>query len=72
LDLENYEIYFCYRNEKLRIGDPLEHSVENFVKAIEKNTEPLIGAPHILHNMTLLKEIDHGLGEFEKRASWKN
>lgn len=72
LDLENYEIYFCYGNQKLRIADPLERCVENFLVSLEKNIEPLIGASHILHNMSLLKKIDDGLGEFEKRALWKN
>jgi predicted dehydrogenase len=72
LDLENYEIYFHYGNKILRIVDPLELSVKNFMEAIEKKTEPLIGAPHILNNMSLLKEIDDGLGEFGKRAPWKS
>jgi len=72
LDLRNYEISFQYGDKKLRIVDPLERSVKNFMEAIEKKTEPWIGAPHILHNMSLLEEIDDGLGEFEKRASWKS
>jgi hypothetical protein len=72
LDLKNYEIYFHHGNKKLRVVDPLELSVKNFMEALEKKTEPLIGAPHILHNMSLLKEIDAGFGEFEKRASWKS
>jgi hypothetical protein len=72
LDLENYEIYFHYGNKKLRIVDPLESSVKNFMGALEKKTEPLIGAPHILHNMLLLKEMDDGFGEFQKRTSWKS
>jgi hypothetical protein len=72
LDLENYEIYFHYGNKKLRIVDPLGLSVKNFMEAIEKKTEPLIGAPHILHNMSLLEEIDDGFSEFEKRAPWKS
>jgi hypothetical protein len=72
LDLRNYEIYFHYGNKKLRIVDPLELSVKNFMGALEKKTEPFIGAPHILHNMSLLKEIDDGFREFEKRASWKS
>jgi len=72
LDPENYEIYFHYGNKKLRIVDPLERSVKNFMEAIEKKTEPLIGPRHILHNMSLLKEIDGGYGEFEKRNLWKS
>jgi hypothetical protein len=72
LDLENYEIYFHYGDKKLRIVDPLECSVRDFMEALEKKTEPFIGAPHIFHNMSLLKEIDDGFGEFEKRVPWKS
>ncbi len=72
LDLKNYEIYFNYGGEKLKIVDPLELSVKNFMEAVEKGTEPFIGAPHILHNMSLLKEIDDGFGQFEKSKSWKS
>lgn len=72
LDLKNYEIYFHYGDKKLRIADPLELSVKNFMEAVEKGTEPFIGPPHILHNMSLLKVVYEGFGEFEKRASWKN
>jgi hypothetical protein len=72
LDLKNYEIYFNYGSKKLRIVDPLELSVKNFIEAVEKKTAPFIGPPHILHNMSLLKEIYGGFGEFEKRTSWKS
>jgi hypothetical protein len=72
LDLGNYEIYFNYGEKRLRIVDPLELSVKNFMEAVEKKTDPFIGAPHILHNMSLLKTIDGGFREFEKRKSWKS
>lgn len=72
LDLKSYEIYFHYGDKKLRIADPLELSVKNFVEAVEKGTEPLIGTPHILQNMSLLKAVYDGFGEFEKRALWKS
>jgi predicted dehydrogenase len=72
LDLQNYEIYFNYQDKKLRIQDPLELSVKNFMEAVEKKTEPFIGTRHILHNMSLLKEIDDGFGEFEKKNLWKS
>jgi len=72
LDLKNYEIFFNYGSKKLRIVDPLELSVKNFMEAVEKETDPFIGPPHILHNMSLLKEIYDGFGEFEKRTSWKS
>ena len=72
LDLKNYGIYFHYGSKKLRIVDPLELSVKNFMEAIEKKTEPFIGPPHILHNMSLLKEIYDGFAEFGKRNLWKS
>ncbi len=72
LDLKNYEIYFNYGSKKLRIGDPLEFSVKNFMEAVEKKTEPFVGPPHIFHNMSLLKEIYDGFSDFEKRKPWKN
>jgi predicted dehydrogenase len=72
LDLQNYRIYFNYGDKKLRIRDPLELSVKNFVEAVEKKVEPLVGPHHILHNMSLLKEIDDGFGEFEKGNLWKS
>jgi len=72
LNLKNYEIYFNYGSKRLRIKDPLELSIKNFMEAVEKKTEPFIGPPHILHNMSLLKEIYDGFGEFEERTSWKS
>jgi hypothetical protein len=66
LDFENYEIYFKYGDKKMRIMDPLESSVKNFMEAVTKKTEPFIGTRHIFHNLSLLKKIDDGFGEFEK------
>ncbi len=63
LDLENYEIYFIYGDKKLRIADPVELSVKNFMEAVEKKTEPFIGTRHILHNMLLLRKLD---SDFER------
>jgi len=57
LNLRNYDIYFNYGNRKWKIVDPLELSVKDFVKAVEKKGEPLIGYSHILCNMSLLKTI---------------
>ncbi len=72
LDLNHYEIFFNYDDKKLKIMDPLELSVMNFLDAVQKKTEPLIGYPHILHNTSLLKEIDDGFGEREERSVWKS
>ncbi len=70
LGLENYEIYFDHEGKKMKIVDPLELSVKNFLGAVERETEPFIGYLHILHNMSLLKQIDDGFGEFVKNKSW--
>ncbi len=72
LDLNHYEIYFNFGKSKLKITDPLELSVKNFMEAVENRTEPLIGHPHILLNTVLLKEIDDGFGEFEKKHLWES
>jgi hypothetical protein len=61
LDLNHYEIYFNFGSNKLKIMDPLELSVKNFMEAVENRAEPFIGYHHILHNMSLLKEINDGL-----------
>lgn len=71
LDLENYEIYFNYGNKRLQIVDPLESSINNFMEAVTKKTRPFIGPRHIFHNLSLLKKIDDGFREFEKRNLWE-
>jgi predicted dehydrogenase len=57
LNLRNYDIYFNYGNRKWKIADPLDMSVRDFIRAIEKRCEPLVGHSHILCNMALLKNI---------------
>jgi hypothetical protein len=57
LDLQTYQIYLEYGGRRLKIPDPLELSVQDFLEAVEKKAEPLIGCSHILSNMSLLKEI---------------
>ena len=71
LGSEDYGIYFHYEDREMKIVDPLELSVKNFMEAVQTKTEPFIGMLHILHNLSLLKEIDDGYGEFEKRNGWK-
>jgi hypothetical protein len=63
LNLKNYDIYFNYGNKRLKIADPLELSVKNFLAAVEKRVEPLIGYSHIVSNMSLLKMIYDGYRE---------
>ena len=72
LGLENYEIYFHHEEKRMKIVDPLELSVKNFLGALEGETEPFIGHLHILHNMSLLQQIDDGFGEFVKNKSWES
>jgi len=57
VDLANYDIYFNHEGQRLKIQDPLEASVINFIEAVERKVEPLIGSRHILNNTVLLKEI---------------
>src|SRR4030043_1351885 len=57
LNLRNYDIYFNYGNRKWKIADPLDLSVRDFIRAIEKRCEPLVGHSHISCNMASLKNI---------------
>ncbi len=57
LDMENYDMYFCSKDKKLKINDPLELSVKNFISVVKGEGEPIIGKPHILNNMYLLEKI---------------
>jgi len=57
LDFGNYDIYFSYEGRRIKIIDPLELSVQDFIKAVKEGREPLIGYPHIMSNMSLLKAI---------------
>lgn len=57
LDMDAYDMYFCCNDKKLKIIDPLELSVKNFISAVNGEGELLIDKPHILNNMYLLEEI---------------
>jgi hypothetical protein len=57
LDLGNYDVYFGYEDKKIKIIDPLELSVRDFIRAVGGQREPLIGYRHIMSNMSLLKGI---------------
>jgi hypothetical protein len=63
VDLANYDIYFNYEGQRLKIQDPLEASVINFIEAVERKAEPLIGSRHIVNTTVLLKEIFDQYGE---------
>ena len=57
LHFEKYDIYFHHKNKKMRITDPLELSVQDFMEAMREKREPLIGYPHIVSNISSVKEI---------------
>ncbi|MGB9499100.1 MAG: Gfo/Idh/MocA family protein [Dissulfuribacterales bacterium] len=57
LDLNRYDISFTYSDRILKISDPLELSVRDFISAVRDNREPRIGKSHIINNIYLLKKI---------------
>jgi len=57
LDLDIYDIFFEHSGEILKIRDPLELSVQDFILAVGEKREPMIGKAHIMSNMSLLKKI---------------
>jgi predicted dehydrogenase len=60
VDLDHYDIYFQYQNRKIKIVDPLELSVKNFIAAVREQREPVIGKSHIVATTKLLNKIyDH-------------
>jgi GFO/IDH/MocA oxidoreductase family protein len=57
IDRKTYDIFFNYSDRILKISDPLELSVRDFISAVRDKREPLIGKNHIVSNMVLLKKI---------------
>lgn len=57
IDLESYTIYLTCKGKTLKITDPLELSVRDFIAAAEQVREPLIGCRHILDTSSLLQQI---------------
>jgi hypothetical protein len=57
LDLDIYDIFFKYSNKTMKIRDPLDLSVKDFISAVRDKREPFIGRAHIMSNMALLKKI---------------
>jgi predicted dehydrogenase len=59
VDLDHYDIYFQYQNRKIKIEDPLELSVKDFIAAVRDQREPVIGKSHIIATTKLLNKIYH-------------
>jgi predicted dehydrogenase len=57
VDMESYGIYFCYGDRTVKLIDPVELSVKDFMDAVRHRREPLIGPSHIATTTVLLKTI---------------
>ncbi|MHC4792424.1 MAG: Gfo/Idh/MocA family protein [Planctomycetota bacterium] len=57
VDSDNYDIHFKYQNRNIKIADPLELSVKDFIAALREQREPVIGKSHIVATTLLLKKI---------------
>ena len=57
LDLKDYIIYFTYLDKTLKVADPLELSVKDFITSVKTKTEPQIGKLHIVATNYMLKNI---------------
>ena len=71
LDLENYDIYFNHANRTLKIVDPLDLSVQDFITSVREQREPLIGKSHIMCTTILAKQIYDNC-ETNASAQWTN
>ncbi len=57
LDMNNYNIFFAHDKKTIRIDDPLELSVSDFIRSADHDTQPLVGRDHIYQNVSLLQKI---------------
>jgi hypothetical protein len=57
LDLSDYDIFFTHEGSKIKIKDPLDLSIRDFLAAVAEDRKPRIGRSHIINNMNLLREI---------------
>ncbi len=57
LELKRYDIYLAYEGRSIKIEDPLDLSVQDFIAAASAGKEPLIGRAHIIDTALLLQQI---------------
>ena len=57
LDLERYDIFFDYEDKSLKIEDPLDLSVRDFLSAVRDRKTPRIGKEHIMGTTLMLRQI---------------
>lgn len=63
IDLASYTIYLTCGDKILKIADPLELSVRDYLAAAEQGREPLLGMRHIMDTAPALQQIYAGYGE---------
>jgi hypothetical protein len=57
LNLKDYDIYFKYLDKTLKVADPLELSVRDFISSVKTKREPQISKLHIMATDYMLKNI---------------
>jgi predicted dehydrogenase len=57
IDPETYTIYLTHKSKTIKITDPLELSVLDFLHAVRSDREPAVGSEHIRKTASLLAEI---------------
>jgi len=72
IDMATYGIYFTFGEKKIRVPDPLELSVRDFIDAYGSGREPVIGQEHIQVTGLLLEQIYGGYTSSREGHPWKN
>jgi len=57
IDPETYTIYLTHKGKTIKIADPLELSVLDFLDAVRSDRDPAVGRDHIMKTALLLAEI---------------
>ncbi len=69
---ETYAIHLDFEGKRVRIQDPLDLSVRDFMHACAAGTEPMIGRDHIASTSQLLKQIYSAYDHRQERITWKS
>jgi predicted dehydrogenase len=57
IDPGSYTIYLTHKDKIIKIADPLELSVRDFLDAVSSGREPALGKWHIMETASLLRDI---------------
>lgn len=66
IDMATYGISLCHGGKEIRIVDPLDLSVRDFVESVSEGRRPLIGPDHIRATTLLLKQVYDACIRFER------